>query len=220
MRPPYHQSAQIQFFGQQGDKWVRLADHLTNHTITTALVFLLMAQTIAFGQGIGLQSSKHGHDLIYGINVSKEAIIDDTMFADGKDEKVDIIRFDNVGTTIWGDGPLIISSKEPIRVDSLGLTPLKLQVDSLRGLIHLTKDLDTKIYRRLPSEYLFRVTYRFEGNIYQYYIAGAESSTDFFKKIEHRIMKMSTKEALRKFYHFLGSSRLLKRSSDGPKWIY
>jgi hypothetical protein len=184
------------------------------------LIFFVAIQTFTFCQGFKLKSARHGLDLIYKRNVSKEEIIENVRFLDGRDESIDIIRFDNVATTIGGDGPLIISSKEPIQVDSLGLIPLKLHADSLVSLMYLIEASDTKIYTRTRSEYLFRVTYRSNGNIQQYYIAEAASSTNYFKKIESWLLNVNNNDALEKFYRFLGPSRLLNYSSKGVQWKY
>jgi hypothetical protein len=194
------------------------------------ILLIVFGQSVGQGQTTKLQSSRYGIDLIYGTKgYDKRLVIDYTRFEDGIDNNVDILRFDNVGYTFGGDGPLIISSKEPVWVDSLGLTPLKLQADSLKSLISLIEILDTKTHVKLGDKFEFRITYRVDGKINQYFVKDAKLSTEFFKAIEKRIIKMNNKEALDKYYHFLWPSMLLKRpdlpyithSPRGPvEWEY
>jgi hypothetical protein len=195
--------------------------YLLKHSIYIAIV--IVVRTFAFGQGVKLASSKHGFDLVYG-DLSKEVIIDNVKFDSGRDGKTDILRIDHACLVSGSISPLIISSREPIPVDSLGLFRIKIQEDSLKLLLRIIRVNDTKISKR-PSIHsgpgLFRVTYRSERNINQYYTIDVRSSTSLLKKIEQKLINSSDKEILRTFYSFLGSSGLLKYSPDGrDKWRY
>lgn len=186
---------------------------------TSLLFLLLLAAICCYCQGIKLQSARHGLHLING-NVPMEAVIDDIRFADGKDDNVDIVRFDILSESHGFPVPLIISTKEPILVDSLGQIPLKLHSNSLRVLIDFISQYDLKVHKKKYSEYLFRVTYRFNGHVYQYYVATAEASSNFFKTIVEMFQKEEGKEALNRLYEFIGSSGLIKGSRNGQVWKY
>jgi len=105
----------------------------------------------------------------------------------------------------------------------------KLDADTLKSLIVLIHGLDTNINTRVKGGISFRMTYRFEGITSQYFIGGGKESTEFFKKIEQKILLMDNKEALERFHHFLWTSDLLKKRADGiqtysPRgqiqWVY
>src|SRR5579859_8051657 len=168
-----------------------------------------------------LKSVKHGLHLMYGI-VSKDELIDDVRFADGKDETVTIIRFDNNGHAQSGEElPFTISSKEPIRVDSLGLTSLRMNPDTLEHLLDLVSKCENKEYK-FPGQRstLIRVTFRRHGISEQFYIADEIVATRLFKKIERLFLRLNDKTALRKLYFFLGPSNLLRYTRNGPEWVH
>jgi hypothetical protein len=184
------------------------------------IIFLLSANCSSIGQGIELKSTKEGLDIIHRVDYSKEKVIDYSKFGDGVNRSVDLIRFDNLGRTIWGIGPLIVSCKEPIQVDSLGFIPLILQADSLNRLFLLIEKLDTKTYRIAPSQHRLRLTYRFKGQINQYFVVGPEKCTVFLKEVEKKLSVLGGKDALENFYRFVQSSDLLVQSPEGFKWKY
>ncbi len=197
--------------------------------IIAILLLACFSCVTTIGQDLKLKSARHGLDLIYDDTISKDSIISDTRFADGKNSIVDILRFDNVGDTQGGGGGFIISSKLPVNSDSLGLNPLQLEVDSLKSLLYLVQELDTKNHKRPSGNINFRMTYRFDGTIYQYFVEGGKESTKYFKNIERRIIAMDNGDALKRFYHFLWTSPLLKKRTDGyqtysPRgpieWVY
>jgi hypothetical protein len=179
------------------------------------IFFAFLCSLSAVGQGFKLKSVKQGFDMIYRTDISKDSVINYTRFEDGRNDKVDILRFDNIGNTGGSDLGFIISSKQPVPSDSLGMNFFKLNSDSLKSLIRLIHSLDTKIYKRVSGGISFRMTYRFEGIISQYFIGGGKESTEFFKKIEQRILLMENKEAIERLQHFLWTSDLLKKRSDG-----
>ncbi len=179
------------------------------------IVFFLLSSLSATGQEYKLKSVKHGFDIIYRGDISADSIINYTRFDDGKDDKVDILRFDNIGNTGGTDLGFIISSKQPVASDSLGMNFFKLNPDLLKSFIKLIQGLDTKINKRVSGGILFRMTYRSDGMISQYFIGGGKESTEYFKKIEQRILLMNNKEALERFIHFLWTSDLLKKRADG-----
>jgi hypothetical protein len=183
--------------------------------LTTISLSICLFQFSVLGQSFKLKSARHGLDLILKSNVSKDSIINDTRFADGKDDIVDILRFDNVGEIHGSDIVFIISSKLPVPSDSIGLNPLKLEKDTLKSLLNLIQELDTKIYKRPSGSISFRMTYRFDGTLFQYFIGGGKESTEYFKKIERRIVTMDNQDALKRFHHFLWTSTLLKKRTDG-----
>jgi|GEM_PF-6825878 len=168
-----------------------------------------------------LKSVKHGLHLMYG-EVSKDELIADVEFKDGKDETVTIVRFDNNGRARSGELlPFIISSKEPIRVDSLGLTSLKMNSDTLEHLVNLISNCGHKEYK-FPgkSSTLIRVTYRRHGILEQFYVADEISATDLFKQIERMFKSLNNENTLEKLYFFLGPSNLMKYSPNGPQWVH
>jgi hypothetical protein len=172
------------------------------------------------GQGKKLKSTQHGLDMIYRTDVTKEELILDLLFIDGIDEKVDVIRFDNVGNSTGGTGPLIISSNRPVANDSFGIHSVRLQKDSLKSLVNLIKRMDTKLHENLPVECIQRVTFRQRGKIYQYYIAREKVSTEYFKKIEAKLRETKSEEALTEFYRFIWPTDLMEHSQSGRRWIY
>lgn len=179
------------------------------------LFFTALCSLSATGQDFKLKSVRQGFDMIYRADISKDSVINYTRFEDGRDDKVDILRFDNIGNTNGADLGYIISSKQPVPTDSLGMNFFKLNSDTLKAFIRFIHNLDTKIYKRVPGGISFRMTYRFEGIVSQYFIGGGKESTEFFKQIEQRILLMDNKEAFDKFFHFLWTSDLLKKRVDG-----
>src|SRR5690242_17113357 len=100
-------------------------------------IVLFLSSIVTQGQDFKLKSVTHGLDLIYREDVPKDSIINNTRFADGKDATVDILRLDNIGNTTGADLGLIISSKQPVPSDSLGMNFLKIDSDSSTSLIIL-----------------------------------------------------------------------------------
>lgn len=183
---------------------------------------------VIYSQQVHLRSAREGLRIIHGRDVSKEEIMEYLLFEDGRDSDVDVIRFDNVGWVLGGKGPLIISSKLPIRIDSLGLIPLKLQVDSLRRLVKLIAQLNTgehkNVLKRIEADptknQIFRITYRMNGNLEQYFVTSLEECTSYFKRLESCLKSMRNEEPLQMLYQFLVSSELVVIAKDGPRWKY
>ena len=181
------------------------------------ILFLIIFQNCS-PQTTRLQSAKHGLDLIYA-NIPKEEIINDVKFIDSSsDKKVDILRFDNVGEVHGDLRPLIISVFMPKQVDDLGLYPALLPQDSLSKLIDFVILRHSKITSRPQfDDGNFRITYRRQGIIGQYYVVSVKASSIFFKEIESKLNMSGNKDALKQLYNFLYSSSLIEIDQVGIK---
>lgn len=187
-------------------------------------IVLSFLMTLIFQKGLTqnpqLKSFIYGYNLIYGENVSKDSLIDYVRFIHGINNEVNIVRIDNVGYTLGGDGPLVISTEEPILVDSLGLIPLKIDSKALQELCQLTQELDTKIQKNPKAKTKFRITYRYNGMVQLYFFSGEVESSKLLSKIEKCILKMSNNDAKNKFYQLVYTSGLLERTASGLRWKY
>jgi hypothetical protein len=185
------------------------------------LVIYFFHGFVACSQHIPLKSARHGLDLVFSKRMTKDSVIADVTFENGKDDFVDILRFDNVGTG-RGPEPFILSSKPAIASDELGLISSTLQRDSLASLLGLIDSMNTKIEKRISSEgFCFRVTYRYNQSIIQYFISTKESATDIFKAVEGRLIRIGDNECLNSFYKFLYGTRLIEKTSSASiRWKY
>jgi hypothetical protein len=134
-------------------------------------------------------------------NVSKQALIDELLFFDGVDDKSDVVRLDFV---IPNGIPLIISSKKVIQSDSLGAHFVILSKESLDPLMSKIQRCNSKVNSRLVDYILLRVTYRYNGQVFQYYQTMEEIVTAYLRTIfETQLRKESNGSALAAFYEFV-----------------
>lgn len=177
---------------------------------------LLIFSCSCNGQTYQLKSTANGLDMMLR-DVPKEELIREMRFDHGKDDTINVIRFDHVGPNLY---PLIISSKLPLPTDSLGILSFKLQKDTLYNFLEAIDNVTPKIYSRNLDYVLIRVTYRFEGRMEQYYITNARIATGFLKMIEGKLVANGDKEALDKFYLFIARMKLQKDVHGKRTWIY
>jgi hypothetical protein len=168
-----------------------------------------------------LKSTKHGLDLIYGSKY-KEEIINEVVFKGGVDETIPVIRFDHVGTGTGIFIPLFIATKEVIPTDSVWLIAIKLDSLQMAVLQETINESNTKIYEMESIGYGdFRITYRFNQRILQYYLLNPVNSTKFFRKIEQVILKVNDSGISDRFYSFLHFVGLISYAASGNhKWNY
>jgi hypothetical protein len=163
-----------------------------------------------------LKSWRHGLDMKLH-DIPKEELIEEMRFEHGKDDTVNVIRFDHIGNGIY---PLLISSSLPVPTDSLGFLAFKLQKDSLYDFIDMIDNVNPKVYSRKIDEVLIRVTYRFEGRVAQYYVTNTRITTHFFKIIERKLIAYKEPGALKKFYSFVGRTGTRIRVHGKTTWKY
>jgi hypothetical protein len=182
-----------------------------------SFLFILSASACLYGQPSELKPAKHGIDLIYDTHTTKEMVISDVIFEDGEDPEVDIVRFDKYA----GPGvlPLVISSKMPVQSDEFGLNPGKLHSDSLAMFLAVVHNLNTGIIKRPRFDgWLFRITYRLNGMVRQYYVSNAKDPTGYFRKIEQRLSMINDAGIMERFYSFLGQSEFVDFVNGKPIW--
>ena len=163
-----------------------------------------------------LKSTSHGLHMMLG-DVPKEELIREMRFEHGKDDNINVIRFDHIGPNLY---PLIISSKLPVETDSLGILSFKLQKDALYNFLEMIDNVNPKMHRQNPDYVLIRVTYRFEGRMEQYHITNAKIATGFLRLIERKFVTNGDPDALEKFYEFVAPMNLQKAVDGKKTWRY
>jgi hypothetical protein len=138
-------------------------------------------------------------------DVAKERLIDGMQFFDGADDKSDVVRLDFVAPNCI---PLIISSKKVIPSDSLGLHTITLSKESLASIVDMVNLSNAKINNRRVDYILLRVTYRHDGDIFQYYVTNETIVAAYLASIEKRFEQAENNEALKSFYEFIQPAEL------------
>ena len=182
--------------------------------IATQILLLISCPGVA--QNSPLKSASHGLDMMLK-DVSKEQLIEEMRFEDGKDDTIGVVRFDHVGPNIY---PLIVSAKLPVATDSLGILSFKLQKDTLYNFLYTIDHINPKVYSRHLDKVLIRITYRFHGRLAQYYVTNAKIVCGFFRIIEKLLVDNKDTDALDKFYQFVAETRLLKGVNGKRVWVY
>lgn len=167
-----------------------------------------------------MQTTRHGLNLIFDKDIPKEQIVSEIRFTDGFDGYVNVIRIDNIGAPSGDVRPLIMSIKQPIQTDSLGLYAIELDSNTLGSIINTVRKSEFKSYHRPPLDNdVIRVTYRIDGSIDQYYVPDQEKAIVFLKQIEKTFKRETLVSHLEQFYFFLASSTFVEFASDGSvKW--
>ena len=180
------------------------------------VLILLFLSCSTDAQNHQLKSIAHGLEMMLN-DFPKEQIIDEIRFEDGKDDNVDVIRFDHVGPNLF---PLIISSKLPVSTDSLGILSFKLQKDTLANLLFMIDHVNPKVYSRKVDYVLIRVTYRYKKRQEQYYVTNGKVTTGFCKMIEKKLNTNKDQVALNKFYEFLARTGLFVCDEGKRAWRF
>ncbi len=178
------------------------------------LVFLLFGSAI-HGQTLHLKPFRRGMKIM-NEDVPMDTIIHEIMFQDGMDDTVSVVRFDNVGRGLY---PLIISSKLPIRTDSLGLLSFNLQADTLENFLWLIDNTMLRFHNRNFDRVLIRVTYRYHGHIKQYYVTNAKITTGYLLNVEKQLVSNGNSNALKTFYKFVSGTGLIKSVRGKIVWV-
>ena len=163
-----------------------------------------------------LKSRMYGFDMMLR-DIPKEKLIEEIRFKDGKDDSINVVRFDHIGPSLY---PLIISAKLPVPTDSLGILSFKIQKDSLYNFLEMIDNVTPKVYSRNRDEVLIRVTYRFEGRVAQYYVTNTRITTGFLKMVERKLIAYKDPEVLDKFYRFIAEMRLQISVHGKRTWRY
>ncbi len=148
-------------------------------------------------------------------NIPKEQLINEVKFQEGHDDKVNVIRLDHVGPNSY---PLLISSKQPIPTDSLGLLSFKLPKDSLSNFLWTIDHVNPKSRTRHFDKILIRVTYRYEGRLEQYYETNEKIASAFLMIIERKLKNYKDSNALTIFYKFAMNTGLLVEVEGKRTW--
>jgi hypothetical protein len=172
---------------------------------------LILISWTTYGQ---LKSTKYGLDMML-LDIPKEQLINDIRFEGGVEDTIGVVRLDHVGPNLY---PLIISSKLPIPTDSLGILAIKLHKDTLDNFLWVIDHINPKVYTRHIDEVLIRVTYRYNGILFQYYVTNASITTGFFQIIEKELKHNGDTEALDRFYEFIARTGL--RVAKKGKWTW
>lgn len=185
-----------------------------NRWLAVLAVLIFLASNCA-GQ-IPLKPAKHGLDIMLR-DVPKEQIIEDIRFEDGEDTKINVVRLDYVGPTIY---PLLISSKVSVATDSLGLLAIKMHKDTLYRFVDMIDNVTPKMHVRNLDGVLVRITYRFEGRVAQYYLTNERIVTGFLRMIERKLLANDDPPALETFYKFIAPMKLQERVNGKRTWKY
>lgn len=170
--------------------------------------------------GQQLMSVKEGWK-IRNVSLAPTEVLSYTRFENfEEDEEVDIVRFDNFGLVVLGEGPFIISSRLPTPTDSLGLIALKLDGKEMSSFVSLIKDLSTGFLSPKGDTHSFRVTYRLKGNDSCYYVKNSKECAIYFKAIERTLVKKKSSIAGDTFYRFMEQAGLVTMTVHGPEWLY
>jgi hypothetical protein len=167
-------------------------------TVKTATQILMLASFACTAQQYPLKSYEHGLKVML-TDVPKEEVIDEIRFKDGKNETIDVVRFDHVGEN---SVPLIISSKTAVPTDSLGILSFSLPNDTLVNFLQMIDHVHPKYPGRRVDDVLIRVTYRFKGELEQYYMTNSSLTCSFFYMIVNRLKTNKDRAALNTFYRF------------------
>jgi hypothetical protein len=139
-------------------------------------------------------------------DVSKERLIQGVQYLDGIDDQSDFVRLDFVAPNCI---PLVISCKQVVPSDSLGLLSITLSKESLEPLMDLIHSANSKVNSRRVDYILLRVTYRHNGEIFQYYQTNETIITAYLRSIfEKHLRKVTDSVALSAFYEFVRPARL------------
>ena len=95
------------------------------------ILILSFLSALVYCQEYTLKSTEYGLDMMLR-DMPKEKIIEEIRFESGKNDTINVIRFDHVGPNMY---PLLISSELPITTDSLGILSFKLQKDTLHNFL-------------------------------------------------------------------------------------
>lgn len=172
----------------------------------------MLAFVSCSAQKPGLRSYSHGLDMMVQ-DIPKEQLISEMRFEGKRDELINVIRLDQVfGPT---NNPLIISSLLPVATDSLGILAIKLESNILTDLLERVDRVNAKTYTREIDFVLIRVTYRFEGNLGQYYVTNRPIVIGVLQMFEKKLKESKNVESLDIFYRFVGPTNLL---SVRGKW--
>lgn len=164
---------------------------------------------------------KAGWKISRNVSLTPIEILAYTRFENFEEDKeVDIVRFDNFGLVVVGEGPLLISSRLPNPTDSLGLIGLKVGAKELSSILNLVDDLSTGFMSPKGDRYSFRVTYRIRGKASCYFIKNSKECAIYFKAIESLLLKTKERAAKERFYRFMEQAMLVRMTVQGPEWIY
>jgi hypothetical protein len=177
------------------------------------LIFLLNCHVIN-AQNHQLKPFRHGRTMLT-TDVPMDSIIHEIMFEDGRDDTVSVVRFDNP----LGLQPLIISSKLPVPTDSLGHHSVKLTGEQFENFLWQVDKVDCKFISPKFDGVLLRVTYRYHGEIRQYFVTNRKITTAYFLLIEKQLRNDSDPNTLRTFYKFVSHTGLIKSERGKIVWI-
>jgi hypothetical protein len=152
--------------------------------------------------------------------ITKEQVIDEVPFVDAEGAAtLDILRLDALGT--FSGFPVVISSRAQLYAKSRWVETAVLSPDSLSALLQAIEQLNTKLsHRTTKGRFCFRVTYRFNSQVRQYFIDTEESAVRIFKVVERRLQNFGDKQALHALYQFVFGAELAQLGKDGIIWIY
>jgi hypothetical protein len=179
------------------------------------ILLLLVSACIVQAQPTRLKSARFALKLMHE-DVSKDSILNEIRFEDGRNDTLDIVRFDNVELGLY---PLIISTHMPIKTDSLGQLSFKLADEQFENLLWLIDRVECKSFTRNFDGILLRATYRYHGDIKQYYVTDRKIVTAYLLLIEKELKTTADPDVLRTFYKFVSSTGLIKSVRGRIVWV-
>jgi hypothetical protein len=138
-------------------------------------------------------------------DISKEKLIDGINFHDVADNQSDVVRLDFV---LPNSKPLVVSCKKTVQSDSLGAYLLTVSKQTLASLLDRIHRCNSKATSRAVDYVLLRVTYRYNGDVFQYYQSNEKIVTAYLRSIFDEELRNEPKEALESFYEFVRPASL------------
>jgi hypothetical protein len=186
-------------------------------TMTRLIQIFLIASFSCAAQPYQLKSVEHGLKLML-TDMPKEKVLDEIRFDKGKNTAIDAIRFDHVAPT---SVPLIISSETAVATDSLGIRSFKLNKEDLADFLDMIHHVNPKSSsRKIRDDVLIRATYRYAGELSQYYMTDSGLTSSFFIMIEQKLRTYKEPGALELFYQFVEPTGLRVEVNGKKNWKY